>query len=79
MAFRPHHHGSRNDLSVTDLCGAQRRASGEMAAHPMHSSTGRGGGRAEVESFDRRRIEPWRRPYEELAEVLDAAVDIAAH
>src|SRR5262249_14750755 len=51
----------------------------EIAAHPMHASARRRGRRTDVESFDRRRVEPARGPQKELTQVLRAAVDVAAY
>src|SRR5262245_36112815 len=61
------------------LCVSQDGACGEMAAHPMHTSARRCGRRTDVESFDRRRVEPERGPQKELTQVLSPPVDVAAY
>jgi hypothetical protein len=60
---------------------AQRCPRGEGTAHPVHPAAGRGRGRAEVDAGQRRRVrgEPGGGTGEELAQVLDAAVDVPAH
>src|SRR5512146_73903 len=58
----------------------QRVARGPVAAHAMHTAARRGGRRAEIQPLDGRAIgvERERGTSEELGEVLQPAIDVAA-
>src|SRR5216683_6934990 len=66
---------------VHGMCGfyAARKALRRIeATHAMHATGGRRGGRAEVQTPIRCRVEPRCWPDEELPQVGDSAVDVAA-
>src|SRR5215207_380708 len=59
----------------------QGDSGGEVPTHAVHTHSGRRRGRADIEPLRRRRVrvESGHGPGEELSEIHDAAVDVAAH
>src|SRR4029077_11603641 len=55
-----------------------RKSARPVSAHPVHADAWRRGRGTQIQTLDRRRVVPPRRPGEKLTQIRDAAGDVAA-